>query len=237
MHKKDKSVSRWTEEKQSAEGRKIMPGQRVYLGFDACYKEEGETVWRLCTGMTCGDPATGELIFQSLLRLAARDSREQRDDRTLLLSSGFRLCEDWYYRKSHRRPKDEILRKRAARLGLSEDQTTAFLRYASLPLRSRAAGALFASGKSREEIASLLGNRAARVSDRLPGDIVDCLRALSPTEDELSQLSDNVYLHFETRSVSVENKLHAFRSGLDRAAPFLALGVLALFALALWVTR
>ncbi len=214
-----------------------MPGQRVYSGFDACWEAEGETLWRLCAGMTRGNPAAVELTFQSMLRLAARDEKDQREDGTILLSSGFRLCEDWYYRKSHRRPKDEVLRRRAGRLGLPEEHTAAFLRYSRLSLRLRAACALSASGKTREEIESLIGRRAAQSLDRLPEGIMDCLRALSPTEDDLSQLSDRVYTHFETRTVSLENKLHSIRAGLDRAAPFLALAVLALFALALWMTR
>ncbi len=214
-----------------------MPGQRVYPGFDACFEKEGAALWRLCAGMTRGDPAAEELTFQSLLRLAARDSRDQREDGIVLLSSGFRLCEDWYYRKSHRRPKDAVLRSRAARLGLAEEQTETFLRYTRLSLRSRAACALYASGLSREEIARVLGRGALRHLDRLPDGVTGCLRSMTPTEDALSQLSDRVYTHFETRTVSLENRLHALHAGLDRAAPYLALGVLALFALALWMTR
>ena len=47
-------------------------------------------------------------------------------------------------------------------------------------------------------------------------------------------LFDRIYQRFAERSVGVENAIHAVRQVFDRVAPFLALGVLALFALSLW---
>ena len=48
--------------------------------------------------------------------------------------------------------------------------------------------------------------------------------------------SDEIYARFAERSVGVENRIHDFRIGFDKIAPYLALAVLAIFAIAVFVS-
>ena len=49
-------------------------------------------------------------------------------------------------------------------------------------------------------------------------------------------MSDEIYARFAERSVGVENRIHDFRIGFDKIAPYLALTVLAIFAIAVFVS-
>ena len=49
-------------------------------------------------------------------------------------------------------------------------------------------------------------------------------------------MSDEIYARFAERSVGVENRIHDFRIGFDKIAPYLALAVLAIFAIAVFVS-
>ena len=49
-------------------------------------------------------------------------------------------------------------------------------------------------------------------------------------------MNDEIYARFEARSVGVETAIHDFRIRFDRLAPYLALAVLVLFAVAVYVS-
>ena len=56
------------------------------------------------------------------------------------------------------------------------------------------------------------------------------------TEDEQYVMNDRIVERFAERSVGVENFIHDARNLFDRAAPWLALAVLALFAVSVLYT-
>lgn len=149
--------------------------------------------------------------------------------RTLLFERGVYLGTDYFIHRPHRLPKRE-------NMGIAVAE--GLYRLMKLSLNRRCALGLSAEGFLPEEIAGLLHVSAARAR-RLcedPGipNWREELLALSLPEEDAQLLSDRIYERFSQRSVGVENAIHAIRQGFDRVAPYLALAVLALFALSIW---
>ncbi len=209
-----------------------MNKHTVYAGLDPCLAENGETLFRLCLLLSRRSDAADSLAFEALLRLAVREEGDPASDRVFLLKEACRLCRDWFYRKS-RRLKAAIVQQDMEALGLSE----AWPKLCRLSFSSRAACALRASGYTPEEIRGIAGAGAARKASALSAGQIACAASVHLPEDRLQLLSDRVWQRMEERSVSVENRLHDFHAAFERAAPFLALGVLLLFGLSLWLTR
>lgn len=209
---------------------------KICESFDAFFDCWHAPLWRLCFVITRGKGPADELAFQALLRLgAAKDPHiKEEEARMLLFASAVRLGEDYFTRKPHRMPKCDALRRQP----LPFPVTDSLYALMKLPLARRCALCLSAEGFAPQEIAALLHTRASRASrlcaePDIPGWRADYLAA-SPAQEDAQLLSDRVYERFEVRSVAVENAIHGARQAFDRAAPYLALLVLAIFALSLW---
>ena len=203
-----------------------MKKHEVYPGLDPALGAHAERVWRLCLLAVRSGAAADELCFQSFLRLAAREEKEKRADTVLLYAAACRLCEDWFSRKA---PKDEALSALfACRKG---DPLHALLRR---PLSDRLAAGLRLAGLSEDEIRLAGGRMAPARAARVPDGALAQARAVCPPPGYADQLGDRIYDRFSQRSVGVENRLHALRIGFGKAAPWLALLVLAFFGFCVW---
>lgn len=178
-----------------------------------------------------------ELTFQAFLRLGAAKNAEigENEAKRLLYSSSLRLCDDYFLKKMRRRPKRAALEAAAP-----FPVTDTLFSVLSLPFARRAALCFSLDGFAAGETASMLRRigRAAAHGPQEP-DIPgwrDALLAVRLTQEEADALSDRIYERFSERNVPLENAIHHARSAFDRAAPFLALAALALFALSLWYT-
>ena len=180
------------------------------------------------------------LLCENGVRVVAcdRKSREALGDAAEsieAMGAALRLGDDYYLRKARRLPKRAQLE--AADLPFAvTDALWALLRE---PFARRAMAGLCAAGFGENEAYALLRRarfwptrRAAANEAQLAACESVCL-----TQEETLAINDDVYTRFAERSVGVENAIHGFKSAFDRAAPLLALGVLALFAIALWITR
>lgn len=211
---------------------------RPIQAFDRYFDLWNQEICRLCLILCPDKKAAHEAAFQAFLRLGGAKNEEiaQSDAKMLLFTSALRICDDFYLKKLRKKPKREAL---AAFYPCPV--TDALYALVTLPFPRRAALALSASGFSGDEISRMLRG-IGRVP---PHQMHDCdipgwreaLASVTIGEDDALMLSDRIYERFSERSVPVENAIHNFRSAFDRAAPFLALGVLAIFALALYITR
>ena len=107
------------------------------------------------------------------------------------------------------------------------------------PLMQRGALCLAQSGFSEAEIAKIAGRSAAQFACSSTPEAVSAREAVSSivfAEDDAHAMNDEIYARFEERSVGVENAIHDFRIRFDRLAPYLALAVLVLFAVAVYVS-
>jgi hypothetical protein len=94
-------------------------------------------------------------------------------------------------------------------------------------------------GFSQKQISDIMRLRSGRVSRILSDKIM-----LSPAEtavilpdsETADQISDELYLRFEERSVGLENRLRSIRLFMDHAILWIALGILILFAAAVFYT-
>lgn len=204
--------------------------------FDSFFDAWHQALWRLCFLITRGRAPADELAFQTFLRLgAAKDPHLGAEQaRMLLFERAVYLGTDYFIHRPHRLPKRETIQRGE----LCFPVTEGLYKLMKLPLSRRCALCLWAEGFTPEEIAGLLHVRPARVL-RLCADPGipnwrEELLAVAHTEEDAQALSDRIYERFAQRSVGVENAIHAVRQGFDRIAPFLALAVLALFALSLW---
>ncbi|MGN0774238.1 MAG: RNA polymerase sigma factor [Candidatus Ventricola sp.] len=212
---------------------------KICTHFDLYFGKWSAPVGALCTLLIQNRADAQDVAFQTFLRLGGAKDHEIGEEaaRILLFGSAVRLCDDYYLKKMHRRPS----RKKLEQMALPFPVTDALVSLLRLPFRRQAALALTQFGFSQSEVAELLGVRpqkAARLcaDPGIPG-WQDALSSMEMTEDEALALSDRIYERFAVRSVDVENAIHDARNAFDRAAPILALLVLALFSLAIWYVK
>lgn len=209
---------------------------KICSNFDAYYEKWHREIGALCY-ILCRDRAGSlDVAFQTFLRLGGAKNPEicEADARFLLYHSAVRLCDDYYLKKMHRMPG----RKKLKAQSLPFPVTDALLALMRLPFRRRAALALAQFGFSCEELAKILGVRESAAEKLTADPGIDgwkaTLESVKLTEDEALEMSDRIYTRFAERSVGVENAIHDARNAFDRALPYLAAAVLALFALAIW---
>lgn len=204
--------------------------------FDTYYEAWNTQIGALCFLLTGHRADSRDVAFQTFLRLGGTKNPEieENEARMLLFGSAVRLCDD-YYLKKLRKPQS---RKTLAMQNLPFSITDAVYALLRLPFRQRAALALSRFGFSLQEIAQILHIRENAVEKLLAAHQIPCWQeafdSMAMTEDEAYILSDRIYERFAVRSVGVENAIHDARNAFDRARPYLALAVLALFALAIW---
>ena len=212
---------------------------KICTRFDAYFEQWSAPVGALCTLLIQNRADAQDVAFQTFLRLGGTKDHEIGEEaaRMLLFKSAVRLCDDYYLKKMHRRPS----RKKLGQMTLPFPVTDALVSLLHLPFRRQAALALMQFGFTQDEIAGMLGVRAQQ-AERLCADPgipgwQDALASMEMTEEEALELSDRIYERFAVRSVDVENAIHDARNLFDRVAPYLALLVLALFALSIWYVR
>ena len=206
---------------------------KIIANFDAFYARFSREIGALCYLLCRNRSDAMDVAFQSFLRLGGAKNPEisEEEGRMLLFHSAMRLCDDYYLKKMRLLPSKKKLCAQSLPFKMT-DSLYALLR---LPFKKRAALTLAHFGFSPEEIAQLtrLHPQAPPVSCDIPGweDAIDSTRL---TEDEALIMNDRIYERFAVRSVGVENAIHDARNAFDRAAPWLALAVLALFAFSIW---
>lgn len=212
---------------------------KICTHFDAYFEKWSAPVGALCTLLVQNRADAQDVAFQSFLRLGGAKDREIGEEAAgiLLFRSAVRLCDDYYLKRMHRRPS----RRRLERQTLPFPVTDALISLLRLPFKRQAALALTQFGFSAAGVAEILGVRVQRArrlcaDPGIPG-WQEALSSMAMTENEAALLSDRICERFAERSVGVENAIHDARNAFDRAAPYLALLVLALFAVAIAYVR
>ena len=228
----------------------------VCEGFDDFFAAWNQDVYRLCFAMTENAKDACNLTFKNFLRLgAAKDPQmKEKDAKFLLFSSGFTLCVDYFGRKMRHRPDRKALDAMNLPFPIT-DNLCALLKHplklrgtllnvfmtliCAYPLARRGALCLAQSGFSEDEIAKIAGRSAAQFACASTPEAASAREAVSSivfAEDDADAMNDEIYARFEERSVGVENKIHDIRIRFDQIAPYLALAVLAIFAVAVYVS-
>jgi len=204
--------------------------------FDAYFDKWSAEIGALCYLLCRNRRDSLDVAFQSLLRLGGTKDAEiaENDARMLLFKNAVRLCDDYYLKKMHRLPSRKKLNMQA----LPFEMTDSLYALLKLSFKKRAALALSHFGFSESEIAQIL-----RVSSQAAASLIadpaisgwkEAIDSVRLTDDEQYVMNDRIAERFSERSVGVENAIHDARNLFDRAAPWLALGVLALFAFSVW---
>jgi len=205
---------------------------RMITHFDAYYDTWSAQIGALCCLLCRNRRDSLDVAFQSLLRLGGAKDCEigESEARMLLFKSAVRLCDDYYLKKMRRLPS----KKKLLAQNLPFEMTDSLYALLRLPFKKRAALALSHFGFSQSEISEILRVRPQTVVSLLAAPAIPgweaALDSLLLTEDEQLVMSDRILERFSERSVGVENAIHDARNLFDRAAPLMALGVLALFA-------
>jgi len=209
---------------------------KICSHFDAYYEKWSAQIGALCYLLCRNRRDSLDVAFQSLLRLGGTKNAEieETDARLLLFSSAVRLSDDYYLKKMRRLPSRRTLNVQT----LPFEMTDSLYAFLKLPFKKRAALALSQFGFSASEIAQFLHiapqAAASLLADPGISGWKEAVCSTQLTEDEQYVMSDRIVERFAERSVGVENFIHDARNLFDRAAPWLALGVLALFALSVW---
>lgn len=190
-------------------------------------------VYRFCFLLSCHGEAAREIAFQTFL-YAGADEHFPNDEHTAslkLFSYAYKTCEDYYLRRLRRRPGRVQLQQ-------SVDFPVSDALWSFLHSSPEQKGAIFLCtrlGFSPEEISVIMKLRKSKLSRILAKEAALSskeLDAILPDSETLSQISDELYLRFEERSVGLENRLRSLRLSMDRAIIWIALGILLLFAAA-----
>ena len=212
---------------------------KICTHFDTYFDRWNREIGALCT-LLCPDRSGAlDVAFQTFLRLGGAKNADisEGEARMLLFKSAVRLCDDYYLKKMRRRPSLKALQAQNLPFSVT-DALYALLR---LPFRRKAALALMQFGFSDTELAEIIGVRPGRISALTADPCIpgwqNALESMGLTEDEALLMNDRIYTRFSERSVGVENAIHDARNAFDRALPYLAAAVLALFALAVWYVR
>lgn len=207
--------------------------------FDAYYEAWSAQIGALCFLLTGNRADSLDVAFQTFLRLGGAKDPEIAENaaRMLLFESAVRLCDD-YYLKRLRKPQS---RKTLQRQNLPFPVTDAVVSLLRLRFQRRAALALLCFRFSMQEIAQIL-HISVQAAQKLTADPgipgwQEALASMMLTEDEAYIMNDRIYERFAVRSVGVENAIHDARNAFDRALPYLAAAVIALFALAVWYVK
>lgn len=210
--------------------------QMSYFDFDAQFRAFFAPLWRFCFLSTGDKAAAQDLTFRALLCLgAAKDEEaEKLGARRLLFSAAVTLVEDYYLKKMRHRPK----RERLMEAELPFEMTDGVWNFLCLPLERRFALLLSDAGCDAGESAAIMrkSERFVRAQlDKAPkGDWRAEIRGVLPADGAEDAMNDKIYMRFAERSVAVENKIHGVRYAFNRLAPWLAAGILLLFAFAYW---
>lgn len=212
---------------------------KICTHFETYYEQWHGEIGALCYILCRSRAGSLDVAFQTFLRLGGAKNPDigHKEARFLLYNSAVRLCDDYYLKKMHRMPG----RKKLEAQDLPFAVTDALYALMRLPFRRRAALALTQFGFSQDELAEILGVRAGAVQKLTEDPGIEgwqnALESVKLTEDEALEMNDRIYTRFAERSVGVENAIHDARNAFDRALPYLATAVLAIFALAVWYVQ
>jgi hypothetical protein len=214
------------------------------MGANGMHYEDWIALWHkeaytFCLVATLDAKTAWALAFQACLRLgAAPEGMDKTAARKLLYRAAATVCQAHRLKKARRRP-----RKKALAAGLATiEGAEALLGYLRLPfLRKLAAYIIHIAGFAPGEAGEILGiraSRAQRLADRANmAGVAAALSALPFDEAVQQEWLDQIVLRFAERSVGFETRASDLRYRIDRAIPYLALAILALFAFALYLVR
>lgn len=190
-------------------------------------------VYRLCFLLSCHGVSAREITFQTFLYAASQECAfpDSEEAAVYVFSCAIKTCDDYFLRR-FRRVKSRKQIQESVSFPIS-DRLWDFLK---LPFSRKAAlylhGALGMSPETVARILHLTPAKTGRLLSRSFSLEPEELRVICPDPEDSAQISDELYLRFEERNVSLENRLRDLRLSLDRAIPWIAVGILVLFAAA-----
>lgn len=203
----------------------------AYPEFSLLYERWSTQVYRCCLLLTMEPKGAEEAMLRTFLQVGEKKTvyPNQQMERLALFHWAIRCSEDHFYRRARRKPKRETL---ASLVPFPVDN--GLWELLQRPLKEKAAFYLVEClGSSAEEAGRTLGistGRAQRLAAAAgAGRTEERKRSVSSIqlkEETKQQLADLVYIEFDGRHAALKNRLRRFKSGLDRAAPWLALAVI-----------
>lgn len=214
-------------------------GRVANPNFDGLVERWTLPVYRFCLLLVQVPRDAQAAAFQTFLYLGAEESPDGWSEGARVFRWALRACEDYYYRRGRRR-----VRRRELEAASNFPVDGALWYLVNRPLRAKAAFFLLRCLElPPEEAGRALGVSPAR-AQRLarPGRAYDsrtlagAAAAIVPDPAWEEGLLDDLYFRFSERSVAVENRLMGLRFAVDRAIPWIALGILLLCAAAVLYT-
>lgn len=205
--------------------------------FDLWLANWHEEIYRFCLVLVLDTRVAEEMVFQAYLRLgASTPGIDEAEARRVLYSAAFRVSGAHQLKKLRRRPGKKTLCE-----AFEETSAEPLGTYLRKPLLCKAAAFLLhIASFSPETAGKILGispSKASRLGNIPNMDaIASACFALRRSENAKSDLSDKLYVRFSERNVAFETRMLDMRHRFDRIVPYLALGVLLLFAFAVYYT-
>lgn len=224
--------------------------QISYPSFDQLVTNHFPDVYRLCLLLTKDPSSAWQTAFQTFLYMGtiAEPFPDEAAEQNALFSWCVRTCTDYYYRKIRRKKRREFFEQEVPfpvsdslweLLGLPLQKKAAvffndYLGFAPERTRLILKGDDLTQNASHKTSVTPQGPKGAKE----PGNEQwqQAVASIRPAEDAASQLLGEIYLRFEERNVSLENKLRNIRYWWDHAVIWIAAAIILLFAAAAWYT-
>lgn len=210
---------------------------RINSSLDGLLEQWYFDVYRFNFLLSCHGDAAREITFQTYLYAGADAGFPEAEEAAAqqLFSYAAKTCDDYFLRHMRRISSREKLQQ-----SVSFPISDALWHFLKLPAEEK--GILFLHfnmGFSKSQISEILKLRSGKVSRVLSHGTMLPLEetaVILPDSETADQISDELYLRFEERSVGLENRLRSIRLFMDHAILWIAMGILALCAAAVFYT-
>lgn len=189
-------------------------------------------VYRLCFLLSCHGISADEIVFQTFLDLGSRRDPYPDSEATTadVYSCAMKTCDDFFLRRLRRRQSREQVQQSVA-----FPITDPLWQFLKLPVPQKTA--LFLchhAGLSTDAVSQILHMTPRRLTSLLQGAKLPDreISAIAPDPGTAAQITDELFLRFEERSVGFENRLREIRLRMDRSIGWIALAILLVFAAA-----
>ena len=208
----------------------------------------GDTAFRICYMHTKSPKAARELLEDVFMQycLYTKPFKDEEAERFWVLRTVHKTCMDYYAAKLRRNPADEQIKHAGRNLDfIVTDELCGIMK---LPYNWLTALALCCGDEETAEIAAKVTgrtasfvskaiNKAAEKTGMTEEDLREWIQTIYMPDDIRSRIQYNILQEAKDKHFAINSRAKALKRGMDRAAPYAALGVVCFALLAVAVVR
>lgn len=208
----------------------------------------GDAAFRICYMHTKSPKMSRELLEDvfTQYRLCTKEFKSEEDERFWVLRTTHRTCMDYYAKKLRKKPSNDQIQHAARSLDfvVSDELCTILnLHYGSLTMLALCYGeeeSITYAAKITGTPTALLQRRmqkALKVTGLPEDELKEWIQTIFLPDDIRSRIQYNIQNTMKDKHFGINSRAAAFKRGMDRAVPYVALGVVCFGLLAVAAVR